>query len=192
VIVAVVALLMVALGVWQLARSEEKSRALARYDANLAAPTLIVTDRVDLAADLFRKAEAFCEPSRTRLEGAGRFGFRRLADCRTLADGQRLQVQLGTTRDLESKMDWGGGRVVGYLTEAPDSRSVLRQAFDRVPPGPMIVADPPLDGLAASPRPSVAEIPNNHRSYAFQWFAFAVLAMVIYALALRQRRRVRA
>lgn len=183
---------MVALGLWQLARAEKKSAALARYDANLAAPPLVVRDRVDLSDHLFRKAEAICKPGRTRLEGAGRFGFRRLAECRSLDGGQTLQVQLGTTRDLGPGTDWPGGRVTGFLTEAPDSRSVLRQAFDRVQAGPMIVADPPLDDLAANPRPSVSEIPNNHRSYAFQWFAFAALALIIYGLALQQRRKARA
>jgi surfeit locus 1 family protein len=191
VVLAVVAV-MVALGFWQLARSEEKGAALARYDANLAAPPLILRDRVNLAGDLFRRAEAECGPADTRLEGAGRFGFRLLADCRTLDGGQTLVVQLGTTRDLGAKADWKGGRVTGFLTEAPDSRSVLREAFERREPTPMIVADPPLAGLSASPRPSAAEIPNNHRSYAVQWFSFAALALIIFGLALRQRRRAKA
>ena len=179
---------MVALGIWQLARAEEKGAALARYDANLAAPPLTVREPVDLGADLFRRAEATCSPGATRLQGAGRFGFRLLAECKVLAGGQRLLVQLGTTRDIQAGGKWNGGRVSGYLTEAPDSRSVFRQAFDRRPALPMIVADPPLAGLAPSPGPSIAEVPNNHRSYAVQWFSFAGLALLIYGLALRARR----
>lgn len=182
---------MIALGMWQLGRAEEKGAALARFEANRAATPLIVRDRIDLSADLFRRAEADCRPADTRLEGAGRFGFRLIAECRELDGGQRLVVQLGTTRDLEAARPWQGGRVTGTLTEAPDSRSVLRQAFDRSPPEPMIVADPPLAGLAANAGPSLAEIPNNHRSYAFQWFSFAALALIIYALALQARRKAR-
>ncbi len=32
-------------------------------------------------------------------------------------------------------------------------------------------------------------MPNNHLSYAVQWFSFAATALIIYALALRRRRR---
>lgn len=41
----------------------------------------------------------------------------------------------------------------------------------------------------ASAPPSPDTIPNNHLSYAVQWFLFAGIAAVIYALALRQRWR---
>jgi surfeit locus 1 family protein len=41
----------------------------------------------------------------------------------------------------------------------------------------------------ASAPPSPDNIPNNHLSYAVQWFLFAGIAGVIYALALRQRWR---
>jgi surfeit locus 1 family protein len=32
-------------------------------------------------------------------------------------------------------------------------------------------------------------VPNNHLAYAVQWFLFAGVAAVIYALALRRRTR---
>ena len=51
------------------------------------------------------------------------------------------------------------------------------------------MADPPLAGLAANARPDPRDIPNNHLSYAVQWFLFATTAMVIYLLALRARWR---
>ena len=44
-----------------------------------------------------------------------------------------------------------------------------------------------LPGLEASAPPSLDSIPNNHRSYAIQWFLFAGIAALIYGLALRQR-----
>ena len=50
-----------------------------------------------------------------------------------------------------------------------------------------VIADPPLAGLAANARPDPADLPNNHWSYAIQWFAFALTALVIYGLALRKR-----
>ena len=56
-----------------------------------------------------------------------------------------------------------------------------------VAPGPRLVADPPLAGLQANARPDPSDIPNNHLSYAVQWFLFAATALVIYAIALRKR-----
>jgi cytochrome oxidase assembly protein ShyY1 len=44
-------------------------------------------------------------------------------------------------------------------------------------------------GLEASAPPAIDEIPNNHRAYAVQWFAFAGIALLIYGLALKQRGR---
>jgi cytochrome oxidase assembly protein ShyY1 len=58
-----------------------------------------------------------------------------------------------------------------------------------IAPGPRLVADPPLAGLEANERPDPSEIPNNHLSYAVQWFLFALTALVIYAVALRRRLR---
>ena len=52
-----------------------------------------------------------------------------------------------------------------------------------------MIADPPLAGLEANARPDPASIPNNHLSYAIQWFLFALTALVIYAIALRKRLR---
>jgi cytochrome oxidase assembly protein ShyY1 len=50
-----------------------------------------------------------------------------------------------------------------------------------------LVAASPPPGLEPSAPPSLASIPNNHRSYALQWFSFAAIALIIYALALRKR-----
>ena len=52
-----------------------------------------------------------------------------------------------------------------------------------------------VDGLTANGRPTPDSVPNNHLAYAWQWFMFAGVATIIYALALRgrwRRRRVAA
>ena len=67
-----------------------------------------------------------------------------------------------------------GGPVSGVV--APDRRSGMRLVAASAPPG-----------LEPSAAPSLRSIPNNHRSYALQWFSFAVIALVIYALALNKR-----
>ena len=178
---------MIGLGFWQIARAEEKEAALARIAANVAAAPVAVTPGLDLGANLLRPVSVSCEGgSPTRLAGAGRYGFRVIADCAT-GMGEPIAVQLGTKRQPVPEAAWAGGAVRGYLAQAPDNRSLLRQLFDRSPAGMMVVAAPPLAGLAANPPAGLAEIPNNHRSYAVQWFSFAAIALVIFALALRRR-----
>ena len=48
---------------------------------------------------------------------------------------------------------------------------------------------PPQAGLTQLAAPDPRDVPNNHLSYAVQWFLFAVTALVIYGLALRKRWR---
>ena len=48
-----------------------------------------------------------------------------------------------------------------------------------------------MAGLAPNARPDPGEIPNNHWSYAIQWFLFALVALVIYGIALRKRLAVK-
>ena len=69
---------------------------------------------------------------------------------------------------------WTGGVVTGTITLGAGETVRL-------------IADPPLAGLDANARPDPATIPNNHLSYAIQWFLFALTALVIYAIALRKR-----
>jgi surfeit locus 1 family protein len=180
---------MVGLGFWQLARAEEKEAALARIAANVRAAPVAVTPALDLGANLLRPVTLSCEGgSPTRLAGAGRYGFRVIADCAAEL-GEPIAVQLGTKRQPVPEAAWTGGEVRGYLAQAPDNRSLLRQLFDHRPAGMMVVAAPPLAGLAANPPAGLDGIANNHRSYAVQWFSFAAIALIIFALALRRRRR---
>jgi surfeit locus 1 family protein len=53
----------------------------------------------------------------------------------------------------------------------------------------MIVNESAAPGLKPSPLPDPSSVPNNHLSYAVQWFIFAAIALIIYGLALRKRWR---
>jgi surfeit locus 1 family protein len=189
-IVGLAIAVMIALGVWQLAvRLPQKQAQLAQLAANPAKPEMAFPrfpdDRV-----LFRRASGFClEPVSHQLLGAGKAGFRLVVECRTGAEGPGMTVQLGTTRDPQAKPAWRGGAVRGYLTHAPDGRSMLGSLFDRTPRRLMLVADTPQAGLAANPAPDLGSVPNNHLAYGVQWFLFAISAAVIYVLALRWRGR---
>jgi len=191
ILVALAAAAMIGLGFWQLQRRHEKEAQLALYAANVNAPP-IAFPRLALGDNLlFRKAGAFClEPVSFKAEGAGAAGFRSIAQCRTGAEGPGFAVQLGTTHDPNAKPAWKGGKVSGYISHAPDHRPLIALMFgDHAPQPLMLVADTPPPGLAANPGPDLSSIPNNHLSYAVQWFIFAALAVLIYALALRKRMR---
>jgi surfeit locus 1 family protein len=85
------------------------------------------------------------------------------------------------------KPRWSGGAVSGYISHAPDGRSLIGSLFDHSPQRLLLVADAPPLGLAANGKPDLSSVPNNHLSYAVQWFFFAAIAAVIYVLALRRR-----
>jgi surfeit locus 1 family protein len=174
---------MIALGFWQLLiRLPEKEAELAQLADN---PSLAVIafpsgpdDRV-----LFRRAVLDCRPPVTIARaGAGNAGYRLIATC---AGGQL--VQLGTIRDPNGTTRWAGGKVTGRISHAPDSRPLIATAFDHVPKPLLLVADVPVPGLAANRTPDWQSVPNNHLSYAVQWFLFAGIAAIIYVLALRRR-----
>ena len=184
-LVLLAAAAMVWLGFWQLQRRQEKEALLAAVAANPARPSIGFPRAADDRL-LFRRTVADCAaPVAVTRAGAGNAGFRLIAHC---ADGT-TQVQLGTTRDPMAMVTWDGGRVTGWISHAPDARPLIARAFDHTPTPLLLVSDRPLAGLAANTRPDAGLIPNNHLAYAVQWFIFAVLAVVIYALALVRRTR---
>lgn len=192
IIVALAVAAMVALGMWQLSRRSDKQALLVRYAANVSAPPIALPRFPDDAV-LFRRASAEClQPVAFTSEGGrnarGGTGWRQIAQCRTGAEGPGFTVQLGLSNDPHAKPAWKGGAVRGYITHAPDHAPLIAGLFGGGGAKPlMLVADPPLAGFEPNPSPDLSAVPNNHLAYAVQWFAFAVIAAVIYALALRRR-----
>ena len=87
-----------------------------------------------------------------------------------------MSVEVGWSKDPNAKVNWPGGPVSGII--GPDRLKRMRLVAASAPPG-----------LEPSAPPSIQSIPNNHRSYALQWFSFAAIAVIIYALAVRKRLR---
>jgi surfeit locus 1 family protein len=189
--VAAAAAVMIALGIWQLQRADWKERMLAELAANQQLPAL---DLDPLLANgnpagvplAFRRVLVTCHSgnaapamraSRSRA-GAGGYGL--FVPCRPGAAGLagRIEVNAGWTADpriqLRPRID---GIAAGLLGTVEGSGPVI------------LTAATPAPGLEPSSAPSIDDIPNNHMAYAFQWFFFAATALVIYALALRRRRR---
>ena len=180
VVLAAVAI-MIGLGVWQLQRAKWKEGLLAQYAKAEQLPP-IVYPTIPLKTEqlpLFRHATGMCQ----RIVGhraqagenrAGEPGYAHIVDCSTGAEGPGMSVEVGWSKNPNARVNWSGGLVSGVI--APDRRSRMR----------LVAASAP-QGLEPSAQPALSSIPNNHRSYALQWFAFAAIAFVIYVLAVRKR-----
>jgi cytochrome oxidase assembly protein ShyY1 len=181
IIVAAAVALMIGLGIWQLRRAQWKEGLLTQYaEAEKLPPIAFPTGPLrDNQLPLFRHATGIC----LRIVGkravagenrAGEPGYVQVVDCVSGAEGPGMSVELGWSNNPNAKFSWPGGPVSGVI--APDRRNRMRLVAASAPPG-----------LQPSAEPSLASIPNNHRSYALQWFAFAATALVIYGLALRKK-----
>ncbi len=193
-IVGLAIAVMIALGVWQLSRRTEKETLVARYSANLRLPPMTYPTQGPVAPEaMFRAARVMClRVTGWRVEGgrsaAERSGFRHIAQCSTGAEGPGALIDMGVSASPTQRVAWAGGEVGGIVTTEPNHESLLGRAFTRAMPlRPMLVADAPAPGLTASQRPDPANVPNNHLAYAVQWFIFAAVAGIIYAVALRRR-----
>lgn len=168
--------IMVALGFWQLRRLHEKEALLAHYAAAQGGHAAVEWGPKGVGEDLlYRRAHLTCAAvgERSSIAGhnaKGEAGVAQTVRC-TLPDGGTALVVLGWSQQPTAGTDWTGGDVTGVIA-----------------PGPRLVADPPLAGLQPTAKPDPSEIPNNHLSYAAQWFLFAATALVIYGLALARRK----
>ncbi len=174
--------IMIGLGLWQLQRAEWKNSLLESYAAASEMPAIAypaVPDPED--APYFRKSSVNClEVTGWRATSGrsadGRSGWAHIAQCRTAgAEGPGAQVVAGWSARPDNP-EWDGGVVDGII--APDSQHVIR-----------LVASEPVAGLQKSQPPALEDIPNNHLSYAVQWFLFAGIALVIFLIALRGRNK---
>jgi cytochrome oxidase assembly protein ShyY1 len=183
-LVAAAVATMVALGVWQLRRADEKQALITQYErASLLPPTAFpVLPPADPSPFYYRRASGFClQPVAWRTE-AGRnrrdqAGWVHIATCRTGgAEGPGMQAEMGWSTQSASPTGWRGGDITGTIK--PDRLHRIR-----------LVAASPAPGLEPSATPSPRATSNNHLFYAAQWFFFAAAAAVIYVLALRKRQK---
>ncbi|HWU01636.1 MAG TPA: SURF1 family cytochrome oxidase biogenesis protein, partial [Novosphingobium sp.] len=187
---------MVHLGLWQIDRLHQKEERIARFsaaqrDVDPVSIGYVWRYRQSDAWD-YHRTRFTCQQVQRMDAVAGRnarggTGWAHVARCLTMPvamqgfrpDGQAQGVLVDVVIGWSARPDavaWAGGEVRGTI----------------VPGGEFahhVVADPPLAGLAANAVPDPQDMPNNHFSYAVQWFLFALVALVIYGLALRRRWR---
>jgi cytochrome oxidase assembly protein ShyY1 len=186
---------MIALGVWQLQRIGQKEALIALYRANLSKPAMTFPRGAPVPMEaMFRPSSVMCLEVVGWRSTGGRaaddsVAYRKIAECRTGAEGPGALIEMGVSNQPNDNPDWKGGAVQGTITTEPDHSSVVAKLFGRATPlSPMLVSSNPAPGLQASARPNPETIPNNHLAYAGQWFFFALIAGVIYILALRKRQ----
>jgi cytochrome oxidase assembly protein ShyY1 len=174
-VVLVAVAIMIRLGFWQLDRREQKQALIARAEAALAmnADARWPRDANEVDSVLYRHARIDCvrvleQSAQAGQNAQGESGWAHVARC-ALAGGGSARVILGWSRE-PGNVSWAGGVVDGMIA-----------------PGPRLVAGPAVAGLQDNAVPNPADLPNNHLSYAVQWFLFAAVALGIYALALRKR-----
>lgn len=179
-VVIAAAATMIALGVWQLHRKEWKEALIARYARaqNASAEVPWPSGPGEFETALYHRSRVNCAAVTGIGAIAGRSadgqpGWAHIAHC-GLPGGGTADVALGWSDD-PAPPQWRGGRVSGWVAGSDK--------------GVRLVASPPQAGLAQLARPDPRELPNNHLSYAVQWFLFATTALVIYALALRKKWR---
>ena len=166
---------MIALGVWQLGRMDEKEALIVKAEQSARMSSEVAYPRTDAQLEdrLYRRTTIECPSptgatSRAAMSERGQNGVAQRVTC-TLGDGTQVPVDIGFSRNPQP-VAWSGGEVRGTIA-----------------PGGRVVTARPLAGLEPLARPDPRDLPNNHLAYAGQWFFFALTALVIYILALRRR-----
>ena len=187
IVVAAAVAVLIGLGVWQLKRAVWKEQLLARFAAAEKLPP-ITWPTAPIKSEqlpLFRHATGVClRPiGKSAIAGenrSGEPGYAQIIDCSTGAEGPGMSVEVGWSKNPNARVDWRGGLVSGIIV--PDNRTRMRLVAATSPPG-----------LEPSRPPSVESVspitPSGHRMYAATWFALAVAALIIYAIAMVKRER---
>lgn len=175
---------MVALGVWQLGRAEEKAQMIAEFEAQAElGETFRIRSGVD--GEIYSSVEMPCpEPANWQAvagrNSLGQSGYVHRYECQYTPVGISIHegrfvttfADVGWSRSPEEP-SFSGAIIIGTLVALGDDYKV--------------VASEPLAGLQPLAKPDPKDLPNNHLAYAGQWFFFALTALVIYWFAVRAR-----
>ncbi len=194
-VVAALVALLVGLGIWQLQRREWKAGLIAQLEA---AQTLPLLEPVDfqraLAGEIsvqYRRAELRCAPGKVLpydLKGGssagGKSGYLLLVSCRPNREPPEIVAVAGWTGRPDAVR-------TELLVDTVFTGVVIERPYGDAPDRPkfMLIPDTAIPPLQRSRVPTPADLPDNHLSYAGQWFGLAGVLVVIYALWLRRRQR---
>jgi cytochrome oxidase assembly protein ShyY1 len=194
-LVAVMVAVLAGLGVWQLQRREWKADLIAQLEAAQTLPLLEPVDfqramQGDISVQ-YRRAKLPCSPGKVLpydLKGGssigGKSGYLVLVSCRPNRQPPDIVAVAGWTK----RADAGRTEIIvdtvfkGLVIERPYGDAPGRPQF-------MLIPDTAVPPLLPSRMPTPADLPDNHLSYAGQWFGLALVLVTIYALWLRRRLR---
>jgi cytochrome oxidase assembly protein ShyY1 len=172
-------------GIWNLGRAQlhraelQKAEAASRLPP-VSFPTAPIPDQ---NLPVYRYASGNCLKAvhrRTDVgeSASGEPGFAIIFDCTTGAEGPGMSVQVGWSKNPNATTPWNGGLVSGVIV--PDRKMRIR-----------LVASSPAPGLQpnGAVKAAITVPPAQNRGYAFQFFSFAAIALIIYAFAVRKRIR---
>jgi len=185
---------LIALGVWQLDRRAWKAHL--NTELHLA-PTKPILDAAALNAArnskdsfLYRRARVDCAPGKVApydIRGGdsadGDSGYLLLVNCKPADANPALVVVAGWSQrpDAAALLD------VDVLFEG----LVIDHAYgkDSSRPRFMLIPRQAVPPLKLSRLPTPGDLPDNHLSYAIQWFSFAAILLGIFAIYTRHWRR---
>ena len=184
---------LVGLGVWQLQRREWKHELIRQLEA---APKLPLLEAGDFLAAMqgtqsiqYRRAELPCSPGTVLpydLRGgssvAGDSGYLVLVSCRPNRKPPDIVAVAGWTQrpDAVSVPVTVDTVFRGLIIENPYGTAPDRPRF-------MLIPDTAIPPLLVSQMPDPGSLPDNHLSYAGQWFGLAAALLGIYGVWLRRR-----
>lgn len=186
---------LISLGVWQLERRTWKHELITRLQAAATQPLLEPVDFMRAmrqeASVQYRRAELPCSPGDVLpydLKGGssagGDSGYLVLVSCRTNRKPPDIVVVAGWTQrpDAAAIPLHVDSVFKGLIIERPYGRATARPQF-------MLIPDTAVAPLKVSRMPSPEDLPDNHLSYAGQWFGLAAVLATIYGIWMRKRWR---
>lgn len=194
-LVAALVAVLAGLGVWQLQRREWKADLITQLEAAQTLPLLEPIDfqramQGDISVQ-YRRAELPCSPGKVLpydLKGGssigGKSGYLVLVSCRPNRQPPDIVAVAGWTKRADA------GRTE-ILVDTVFKGLVIERPYGDAPGRPqfMLIPDTAVPPLLPSRMPTPADLPDNHLSYAGQWFGLALVLVTIYAIWLRRRLR---
>lgn len=189
---------LISLGIWQLERRTWKHELIRQLAVAQSLPPL---EPADFLAAMtgptsvqYRRAELPCSPGTVLpydLKGGssagGESGYLLLVSCRPNNRPPDIVAVAGWTKRPDAARTPIAVDTVfkGLIIERPYGDAPGRPQF-------MLIPDTAVPPLKPSRMPTPQDLPDNHLSYAGQWFGLAVVLATIYGLWLRRRLKVAA